>query len=755
MMMQGLTNVTSEVGHERSPPRRWVHLAWVAWGLVVGLSLATFAHKIPAYFQFQLDRAQRAQAGLQDLGLWISPVASAWWITLRDILVVVVSLIIGLALVRLAPSSRRMLFFSAAIVTTGISLPNVLRLTPTAPEWEPVGLLVRYFAYNLFILAVYVFPQGRIEPRAFRPFVALWPLVTVFTLLGQQLAPDQAWHLEALHQVLSLPWLLIGLWAQVLRYRNHSSALERQQTRWVITGFAGVFLGGLILNPLAVFLRFSYGPMVGEMLHNLVAISIFGFPPALFLPLAIGFSIARYRLWDLGDLLHRSLLYGLTTVLSLGLWLSLFSLLEMSASSLIGPQSNLTVISSTLAMATLVRPLHLRLQRLIDRSLYRQRADLDQALADLATELRSQVELKDIAHLLIERSRQLFFLHWAELHLDDEAGTMRRVHSLPDQEGYLASRELSDHPLLAAGSPVALTGSSASLLVPLLANTSTGERRVGVLVLGPRKSGEGYSRRARNALEGLAREAGIAMHVASLILQHREEREQLIRQLESRTAELEEFLATTSHEFVSPLFTIQSHLGILRRSRRDHDPVMKRSLQRIAQASQTLGLQLETILRIAQLKRSEPSHQNIPLDALASEAIENVLGSRNSEGAEVMGPLPSVYGDRQLLLQTWMLLIDNAEKFDPESNGALRIVVGGEVVDDWVHCFVRDHGLGIDPAYHERVFRLFEQLDPTSPGVGAGLSIARRILEIHGGRIWIESQKGEGCTVRFTLPVAK
>lgn len=739
---------------EQSPQRLWVCLAWMVWSLVVGLSLATFAHKIPSYFQLQLDQAERAEAGLRALGLAISPVASAWWITVRDVLVAVVSLTIGLTLVRLAPNSRRMLFFSAVIVTTGVSLPNVLRLAPAAPEWEPLALLVRYFAYNLFILALFVFPRGRVEPRWLWPFIGLWPLVTVFTLLGQQFVPEQASTLEGLHQILSIPWLLVGLWVQITRYRERSNALERQQTRWVITGFVGLCLGGLLLNLIYIYyLRVSYEPAVARTFHSLVAISLLGFPPAIFMPLAIGFSVARYRLWDLGDLLHRSLLYGLTTILSLGLWIGLFGMLEMLMAFWIGPRSNLAVMISTLVIAALIQPLRLRLKALIDWGLYRQQVDFDQALAHLATELRSQVELRDIVQLLLERTRQLLFVHWAELHLDDGTGVMGFYHSLPESEGHFDPRGLEGPPQLAAGAPFTVTGSTASLLVPLLAKTSAGTRSVGVLVLGPRKSGEGYPRRTCDALQALAQEAGIAIHVVTLIHRHREERERLIRELEARTAEIEEFLTVASHELRSPLFTIQGHLGILRRACQGQGPGVERSIGRIAHAAETLGLQLEAILRIAQCDRHETTPREVPLDSLASEAVEKVLGTRNA-AVEVSSPLPKVYGHRRLLLELLVGLIDNAVKFSPVSKSGPQILLGSETVEGWAHCFIRDRGPGIEPTYRERVFRLFEQLDPSSPGIGAGLPLARRILEAHGGRIWIESQGGEGCTVRFTLPVA-
>ena len=120
---------------------------------------------------------------------------------------------------------------------------------------------------------------------------------------------------------------------------------------------------------------------------------------------------------------------------------------------------------------------------------------------------------------------------------------------------------------------------------------------------------------------------------------------------------------------------------------------------------------------------------------------------------EVAAGLPTVYGDRARLVEVVQNLIDNAVKYmgnqpDP------RIEIGARVSEDPSQTvfFVRDNGIGIDPQYHERVFGLFNKLDTTSDGTGVGLALVKRIVEVHGGRIWIESAGvGAGATFCFTL----
>jgi signal transduction histidine kinase len=114
--------------------------------------------------------------------------------------------------------------------------------------------------------------------------------------------------------------------------------------------------------------------------------------------------------------------------------------------------------------------------------------------------------------------------------------------------------------------------------------------------------------------------------------------------------------------------------------------------------------------------------------------------------------MPQVYGDPGRLLEVFQNLIDNSTKFMGEQKHP-RIEIGAERDNGQVHCFVRDNGLGIAAEYHARVFDLFDRLDTKVDGTGVGLALVKRIVEVHGGRIWIESAgEGQGSSFHFTLP---
>ena len=113
---------------------------------------------------------------------------------------------------------------------------------------------------------------------------------------------------------------------------------------------------------------------------------------------------------------------------------------------------------------------------------------------------------------------------------------------------------------------------------------------------------------------------------------------------------------------------------------------------------------------------------------------------------------PNILGDHARLVEVMQNLISNATKFmGPQPRPTLEIGTNGIDTDGKTIFFVRDNGIGIDPQYHDRIFGLFNRLDPSVDGTGIGLTLVKRIIEIHNGRIWLDSKLGEGATFYFTL----
>jgi signal transduction histidine kinase len=147
--------------------------------------------------------------------------------------------------------------------------------------------------------------------------------------------------------------------------------------------------------------------------------------------------------------------------------------------------------------------------------------------------------------------------------------------------------------------------------------------------------------------------------------------------------------------------------------------------------------------------------QQVPFDAIAREAVELVRGRITARGAqvEIAQGLPAVYGDRARLVEVVQNLVDNAAKFmGDQAEPRIEIGTSGADADGKPILFVRDNGLGIEPQYHERIFGLFNKLDAQTEGTGVGLALVKRIVEVHGGKIWVESEPGHGSTFYFTIP---
>ena len=231
------------------------------------------------------------------------------------------------------------------------------------------------------------------------------------------------------------------------------------------------------------------------------------------------------------------------------------------------------------------------------------------------------------------------------------------------------------------------------------------------------------------------------------------ERERLIAELEAKNAELEQFTYTVSHDLKSPLFTIRGFLGLLEEDcfsgKREK---VRDDIRHIVSATETMQRLLDDLLELSRIGRITNPPEVVSLTELAEEAAALVARRIGERGVtlDVAPAMPEAYGDRLRLREVFQNLIDNAVKFmgdQPEP----RIEVRAERRKDRVVVCVRDNGPGIDERYHEKVFGLFERLDNTTEGTGIGLALAKRIVEVHGGKIWIES--GDGATFCFTLPV--
>ncbi|MEW6083309.1 MAG: ATP-binding protein [Chloroflexota bacterium] len=232
------------------------------------------------------------------------------------------------------------------------------------------------------------------------------------------------------------------------------------------------------------------------------------------------------------------------------------------------------------------------------------------------------------------------------------------------------------------------------------------------------------------------------------------EREKLIHELESKNAELERFVYTVSHDLKSPLVTIVGFLGYLEDDfTRGDVESLRKDVERIYLAAHKMQDLLKDLLELSRIGRVMNPPQEIRFEELVREAIELTEGRLQERGVRtlIQPGLPVVQGDRQRLLELMQNLIDNAAKYMGQQSSPLIEIGQSGFEDGFPILYVRDNGMGIDPEYHSLIFGLFNKLDPNTEGTGVGLALAKRIVEYHRGKIWVESELGKGATFYFTL----
>ena len=231
-----------------------------------------------------------------------------------------------------------------------------------------------------------------------------------------------------------------------------------------------------------------------------------------------------------------------------------------------------------------------------------------------------------------------------------------------------------------------------------------------------------------------------------------------LSELENRNAELERFNYTLSHELKTPLVTMRGYLGFL-----EHDlssgniSRAKGDLTRIGNATDKMHNMINELLELSRIGRIINPPSRTPFEKIVQEGLKNteIAINKHNVKVNVEAGLPIVQVDRSRIVEVIQNLVENAIKYMGDQQ-APQITIGVRSDQGEQVFFISDNGIGIESDFQKRVFNIFEKLDPLSDGTGIGLAIAKRIIETHGGRIWVESDGlGKGSTFCFTLPISE
>ncbi len=263
---------------------------------------------------------------------------------------------------------------------------------------------------------------------------------------------------------------------------------------------------------------------------------------------------------------------------------------------------------------------------------------------------------------------------------------------------------------------------------------------------------------AGNAVYRLVRNVYDTLAQAEKEIEMREkaeqEREAVIQKLKLKNQELDRFAVRVSHDLKTPLITVAGFLGFLEKDIKDgnHERV-ERNVAQISDAAKKMGKFVDELLDLSRVGRIVNPPSNVAFDEIVQEALtaaEGVLKAKQVR-VKIEAIFPFVHVDRARVVQVMQNLITNAVKFMGDQPQPV-IRIGFEEING-EHIFsVRDNGIGIAKDHQERIFELFSKLDPNTDGIGIGLGMVKRIIDTHGGRIWVESEgAGKGTTFKFTL----
>ncbi|MBD2109622.1 response regulator [Nodosilinea sp. FACHB-13] len=286
----------------------------------------------------------------------------------------------------------------------------------------------------------------------------------------------------------------------------------------------------------------------------------------------------------------------------------------------------------------------------------------------------------------------------------------------------------------------------AKLVVPILTQDDLWGLLIAHQCAGPRH----WTVFETELLQQLADQIAIALTQAQLLEQETLQRQELARS----NAELQQFAYIASHDLQEPLRMVTSYLQLLeRRYKGQLDADADDFIQFAVDGALRMRTLINDLLTYSRIGTRGHAFELTSCTAAVEQAIANLQLAIEESGAVVTYPdLPLVQADPTQLVQLFQNLIGNAIKFHGEAPVRIAIAVS-QTEDDWLFS-VQDNGIGLDPQYADQIFVIFQRLNNRThyPGTGIGLAVCKKIVERHGGRIWVEADLDQGSTFYFTIP---
>jgi hypothetical protein len=383
---------------------RLLLLARGLWLILVILTLAIFFASLPLYIGLLQTPCVGPACGYQQLspeqaatleGIGFFPGVFIGFSVALVFILLVVCLAASMVIVWRRPDDR--MAFIVALFLVTLSPFNVMFNVSASPSPLQVpNECLNFLFATLLPLILALFPSGHFVPRWMRwPVIAFLVVQAPFTFYPA----FASLHISAVSIgfLVSIGMCAILVVAQLYRYRRVSSPLERQQTKWVVFGFAVLITYWVIgIVPYLLFPGVASPDSLYLPVYTAVAAIVI-----LFVPLSFGFAMLRSRLWEIDAIINRTLVYGTLTVILSGVYIGLILGLQALLRGIISQDNSVAIVLSTLAIYVLFQPLRRRLQRVIDRRFYRSKYDAAKTLAAFSATLRNEMDLEQLREQLL------------------------------------------------------------------------------------------------------------------------------------------------------------------------------------------------------------------------------------------------------------------------------------------------------------------------------------------------------------------
>lgn len=406
------------------------------------------------------------------------------------------------------------------------------------------------------------------------------------------------------------------------------------------------------------------------------------------------------------------------------------------------------------------------------------RAKALHAFVETVRALTAETDMDRLLAYLVDAARRLAEARYAAFGVFDETGerltqfitqgvdeaTKGAIGSLPTgrgllgrlpHQGVLRMRDLAQHP-----SSVGFPPHHPPMRSFLGVTVQAYGRVFGRFYLTEKQGADEFTELDEQILTALADHASEAIENALLLRQLRlaeAELRKLNDELVRSNSDLQQFAYVASHDLQEPLRMVASYTQLLaRRYKGKLDADADEFIGYAVDGANRMQRLIQDLLAYSRVSTRGQAFEPVPVGAIVAQALDNLRGAvEESRAVVTRDPLPTVMADETQLLQLFQNLLSNAIKF--RGGQPPRVHVSAARHDTEWQFSVRDNGIGIDPQYADRIFVVFRRLHNITeyPGTGIGLAICKKIVERHGGRIWVESQPGKGATFYFTVPVGE